>query len=56
MAEKQDVIEQNLQWAIRQLRKAVRNREFSKILISIQGGVITRLTEEKSHKPDDIKD
>ena len=53
MAEKQDIIEQNLQWAIRRLRKSVKNREFSKILISIQGGVITRLTEEKSLKPED---
>jgi len=51
MTEKQDVIEQNLQWAIRELRKSVKNREFCKILISIQGGVITTLTTEKSKKP-----
>lgn len=52
-AAEQDVLEQNLQWAIRIQRKLSKNRKFSKIHVILQGGVVTGLTVELTLKPGD---
>ncbi len=50
--QEEQIIEQNLQWAIRRLRYLVKKRIFGKIEISIQGGVVTGLTRGDKEKPE----